>query len=309
MKTQTEAKNYIIIISLFLIMAAGVSLNYSLGLTEHRHEDLATATGRSFFQAFVAARKWNAEHNGVYVPVTETFQPNPYLVDPLRDVTTTAGMKLTKVNPAYMTRLISAILQKKEDIQVHITSLNLLRPANKPDDWEKQALEKFEKAVPEAHAILKSDGKPVFRYMAPLFIEQSCLKCHGKQGYKLGDVRGGISVSFSYVPFQKIIAGDRRQLISLHFSFLLIGLGITYFLGRKLMRRVNELQNALLQIRKLEGILPICSNCKKIRTERLGPKQDKAWVNIEEYISDKTDAEFSHGICPECMKKLYPNIK
>jgi len=50
----------------------------------------------------------NALHGGVYVPVTESTQPNPYLEDPLRDVVTTDGLKLTKLNPAYMTRLISA---------------------------------------------------------------------------------------------------------------------------------------------------------------------------------------------------------
>jgi hypothetical protein len=54
------------------------------------------------------------------------------------------------------------------------------------------------------------------------------------------------------------------------------------------------------KISYLEGILPICSYCKRIRDDQ------GAWQRMEEYISDKSEAEFSHGICPECAKKIYP---
>jgi len=55
------------------------------------------------------------------------------------------------------------------------------------------------------------------------------------------------------------------------------------------------------RIRILEGFLPICANCKKIRHE-------KSWDQIEKYISDHSLAQFSHSICPDCMKKLYPEF-
>jgi hypothetical protein len=55
------------------------------------------------------------------------------------------------------------------------------------------------------------------------------------------------------------------------------------------------------RIRILEGFLPICANCKKIRHE-------KSWDQIEKYISDHSLAQFSHSICPDCMKKLYPEL-
>jgi hypothetical protein len=58
----------------------------------------------------------------------------------------------------------------------------------------------------------------------------------------------------------------------------------------------NRLQK---RISILEGMLPICSSCKKIR-------QDKDWVVLEEYISSHSLADFSHGLCPECMRELYP---
>ena len=57
------------------------------------------------------------------------------------------------------------------------------------------------------------------------------------------------------------------------------------------------------EIKTLRGIIPICSYCKKIRTD------DKSWQLIEAYIREHSDAEFSHGICPECAKKFYPDIE
>jgi len=63
---------------------------------------------------------------------------------------------------------------------------------------------------------------------------------------------------------------------------------------------IGELQKALAEIKTLQGILPICMSCKKIRDDK------GAWTQLETYISAHTDAEFSHGICKDCAKKLYP---
>ena len=66
--------------------------------------------------------------------------------------------------------------------------------------------------------------------------------------------------------------------------------------------KVQELQNALNDVRTLRGIIPICASCKNIRDDR------GYWNKVEAYIRDHSEAEFSHGICPECMKKLYPEF-
>ncbi len=72
---------------------------------------------------------------------------------------------------------------------------------------------------------------------------------------------------------------------------------------RDLAHRNEELQKALSEIKQLKGIIPICSGCKKIR-------QDTGfWQHVEEYVRDHSDAEFSHGICPDCMKQLYPSLR
>ncbi len=74
---------------------------------------------------------------------------------------------------------------------------------------------------------------------------------------------------------------------------------------KQLKEKIYELEKALSHIKSLEGILPICSECKKIRIAGSDVTDQKNWVRIEKYISENTNARFSHSICPECMKKLY----
>lgn len=304
-KPSIQALTLLIIISTILLSAAALSLYFDLSKTYHQYEELATSVGRSLFQELVVIRKWNSQHNGVYVPVTGTFQPNPYLQDLSRDIITTDGRKFTKITPEYMTRLISELLNQDHGIKIHITSLKLTNIANKADEWEKNALEKFEKGSNEEFSIIGSGQSATFRYMAPLKTEESCLNCHAKQGNKIGNIRGGLSISFPYAPFQNALSKSYRLIFSAHILFLLIGLTIIYFLGKKLVTGVRELQMALLHIKRLEGILPICCNCNSIRIEGTDAKEQNSWVPFESYIQDKTGAEFTHGFCPECLKKLY----
>lgn len=68
----------------------------------------------------------------------------------------------------------------------------------------------------------------------------------------------------------------------------------------KLYRTMRELQIALNDIRTLSGFIPICASCKKIRDDK------GFWNQVEIYIQDRSDAQFSHGICPDCADKYYP---
>jgi len=68
-------------------------------------------------------------------------------------------------------------------------------------------------------------------------------------------------------------------------------------LQRSLAERVRELEDALSQVKRLQGLLPICSYCKKIRTD-----QDY-WEQVEDYLSEHTEVQFSHGICPHCYEQ------
>jgi signal transduction histidine kinase len=163
---------------------------------------VATEGARNMFRMVVLTRSWNSSHGGVYVPVTPQTQPNPYLDVARRDVTTTDGQALTLINPAYMTRLIAEKAESDSGAIFRLTSLRPIRPLNAPDDWERSALLTFEQGSKEATAVTQGASGAQLRYMAPLPVQASCLPCHARQGYKVGDVRGGISVSQRYAPIE-----------------------------------------------------------------------------------------------------------
>ena len=82
-----------------------------------------------------------------------------------------------------------------------------------------------------------------------------------------------------------------------------IGVGIRMLnIQNRLAKKILELSRALDHIKTLQGIIPICSFCKKIRDDQ------GYWDQVENYISQHSDARFSHSFCPECMDKHYPDI-
>ncbi|HIJ81182.1 MAG TPA: DUF3365 domain-containing protein [Desulfuromonadales bacterium] len=147
-------------------------------------------------------RLWASGHGGVYVPVTPSTQPNPYLSHiPDRDVVLPSGKLLTLMNPAYMTRQMHELGAARENTHGHLTSLNPIRPQNAPDEWEQNALRLFETDRLKEHVSFSMiDGEPYLRLMRPFQVEKTCLKCHEKQGYNEGDIRGGLSISVPWAP-------------------------------------------------------------------------------------------------------------
>jgi len=77
---------------------------------------------------------------------------------------------------------------------------------------------------------------------------------------------------------------------------------IKYRAARERERLIVDLEKALKEVKRLSGLLPICASCKKIRND------DGSWQQIEEYIHAHSEADFSHSICPECAKSLYPEL-
>jgi PleD family two-component response regulator len=78
--------------------------------------------------------------------------------------------------------------------------------------------------------------------------------------------------------------------------------------NKRLVEKNKKLQKAIDDIETLKGLLPVCSNCKKIRTANADPNQPDSWVTLEAYLHEHTAVEVTHSICPECMIKLYPDL-
>ncbi len=217
------------------VMIVGLSTWYVMS-QRNSSVEMARTYARAAHEKDVIYRRWNAFHGGVYVPVTKDHPPNPYLQVPEREVTTPSGRELTLVNPAYMTRQVHELAANQGGITAHITSLKPLNPLNTPDGWERRALEAMERGETEVSGIQEIGGQPYVRLIRPLYVEQGCLKCHETQGYKLGDIRGGISVS---VPVGAIWATQLQQSknVLLGYGTLwLFGIAAIALGGRELVR-------------------------------------------------------------------------
>ncbi len=248
------------------VWGAVVAASLELQIAEIREQSTRVAIegARNMFRMVMLTRNWNASHGGVYVPVTPNTQPNPYLEHARRDVMTTDGVAMTMINPAYMTRLIAGMAASDGGVEFRLTSLKPIRPANLADDWERRSLEAFERGTHETMGTENGPRGLMLRYMAPLHVQESCMACHAKQGYKVGDVRGGISVSQGYGPIEAATRDGIRQTVLAHGVALLVvtamGWGLLELLRRRwfeLAGKIGELEEAhgqLLQSEKMASI-------------------------------------------------------
>jgi len=197
-------------------------------------------TARSILQQDIDLRRWATEHGGVYVPITKDSPANPYLKDiPERDITTPSGRKLTLINPAYLLRQIYEFREKEGVHRGHITSLKPLRPQNKADKWEEEALTKFENGKNEFYEVTDVNGKKEFRFMRPLKNEIGCLKCHAKQDYKVGDNHGGISISFPTAPWFNSLNSSYFIFGIAHFLVWFFGVFGVYVAKNRIAYRIS----------------------------------------------------------------------
>ncbi|MBT6504829.1 MAG: DUF3365 domain-containing protein [Deltaproteobacteria bacterium] len=250
---------------------------------------LATQEARAIFNKDQAIRLWATTHGGVYVPINERTQANPHLKQvPERDIITYSGRKLTLMNPAYMLRQMMDEYSELYGVKGRITSLKPLRVQNTPDDWERSALKAFENGVKEEFAFVDINGKPYLRLIQPMITKKGCLKCHGSQGYKVGDVRGGVGVS---VPMSSFLLQEESEIRRLIISYILIwlfGVGIIYSGFRRLRRSIAERDQAVLaQYEKEERFRCIVEETEAgyffIDKEGIFQKVNKAWLEMHHY--------------------------
>jgi two-component system cell cycle sensor histidine kinase/response regulator CckA len=245
---KTGYKFSLVVIIAWTLSVAG-SLLWNVYDERQQTQSVAKNEALSNFNKDLAFRLWATKHGGVYVPATEDTPPNPYLSHiPDRDINLPSGKRLTLMNPAYMLRQIMEDYDKLFGIKGHITSLKPLNPRNMPDAWERKALQDFERGVTEATETTVINGKPYLRLIRPMVVQKGCLKCHAHQGYKEGDIRGGIGIS---LPLDVHLASERKVTKNMEYTHGLIwligmgGIAVILVQGKKRILDHTQAEEAL----------------------------------------------------------------
>jgi diguanylate cyclase (GGDEF)-like protein len=247
MKEKNIYKTFIISTSLVIsLVLSGIFLDMAIRTRQLLNEE-NIIQARIVFHTIVLARRWNANYGGVYVEKKNGVESNPYLENP--DIRTVDGRVFTLRNPALMTREISEYAEKEGMFRFHITSLKLMNPHNEPDEFEEKALRQFETgAVKEVSQTELINKRRYFRYMAPLYIEQDCLQCHKHQNYAIGEVRGGISISFDIEELQSKIKNNFFTIVAFGIITTLLLLGLIYFFMSRLIKKLDETRQTIEKI-------------------------------------------------------------
>jgi len=202
--------------------AVAESLWWNIHTLKQKNLDLAKTAALSD----MAFGIWATTHGGVYISPGENARPNSNPIRiPNRDAVTPDGQRLTLINPADMHRQVIGENPLLFGAKGRITSLQLRDPINQPDEWEKTALESFQQGAKEATKVVDIDGKPQLRVIRPILMGEDCLKCHAYTGVKLGEVRGGISVSIPMEPIYTASQAQNRNIYLFHGAAWLLGMG------------------------------------------------------------------------------------
>ena len=229
-------------------------------------EDLLLHEGQAFFRQVDLTREWIDNHDGVYIKLTPGVEINPYLVQVpgLKVVIEDKdGEKYTLKHSPIVTGEISRIAAAKGIFKFKITSLDPINPDNAPDAFERASLEKFVGGAKE-HFSLEESGKEVlFRYMAPLIFQKSCLQCH--ESGREGKVLGGISVTIGATSVVREIRRNRIYLAVSALGILAFLLAIIAFISKSFIRDLKNAESMLVEMATRDSLTGLFNRRETLR--------------------------------------------
>ena len=207
--------------TLAIAVFIGIGVHYS-----HREDrNVALIRARENFQKEVLISLLITQPGGGYALPEKAAPTGSTVVDtPTGGDLAAEGMAFTKGTPAHMTRIAHELGIEGPLLKGHMTSLNPLRPENGADPWERKALQEFNSGRREYWEELTSAGQTQLRFMGALITLEGCLRCHAAQGYKVGDIRGGISFTIPLDPASRLV-GQPHNLATIS------GMGIVWMIG------------------------------------------------------------------------------
>jgi diguanylate cyclase (GGDEF)-like protein len=287
-----------------LVVALSFAWNYFGGSREQANQALLTA--RSIFQQVLVTRQWNVNHGGIYAMIGLDTKIDSYPEDAGKDIVVDKDRRMAMINPATMTRQISDIAEESSGIKFRITSLKPRKAANRASQREATYLRKFEQGLAEGGEFYRENGSRYYFYMAPLVTSKDCLSCHAEQGYREGDIRGGISVM---VPFEYRLPLMILVTSHLIIGFLgLIGLGLV---GRKLDSSFNTIKHQAV-MDALTGIPNWRSFSESINREFSRSRRDKRPLSVIMCDIDNFKAYndlYGHSAGDDCLINVARGVK
>ena len=279
-----------IFLSIIFISLIFTSYKYSQSKEISFNNSKMLNDARNIFNKNLTFRKWVSMHGGVYVPITKQTPSNPYLANiPNRDIVTTDGLKFTLMNPAYALRQFMHEFEGPHGEKGKMVSLKLINPNNSADDFEKEALLKLESKDKPSEVFQKiknNNNKMELRYIKSLTIEEKCLKCHLHQGYKVGDIRGAISIILPLKTYEDSLANDLSYLQKIHIIALSLGLLFLYIIFLYLKRQ------QLKEIKLNEHLKDMYNIFNRGNIVLFRWNNDSNW-SID-YVSDNVDKIFGY---------------
>jgi len=240
---------YTMLYIFFIISVSALSFTIDF-ISKNRiqtQENILLKQAQIHFKDQVNTRKWNAHYGGVYVIPKNGTQPNPYLKNNILKVD--ENLTLIKINPAWMTRQLSEQLQNDE-FSFKITSLTPINPKNKATPFQKRALEYFDKNKKYDYFEIDDDN---FNYMGALVTENSCLPCHKHQGYKVGDIRGGISISLNSKKYNHLQNRIKNEAFIIKILALFFLVSITTLIHKQLSNNEKLEQEVINRTKEINS--------------------------------------------------------
>ncbi len=165
-------------------------------------------------------------------------------------------VRQTKINPVLMQNDPEVFKrQVMADIEYRAVSANPMNPENRADTWETRALVGFSEQRDYLFERQDTREKQLFRYIGPVFVQENCLPCHGYEGIKVGDLRGGISVTVNASPIYAEQATHRQWILITHISGFLLLAGSTLFFLHQLRQHWGMLTETRDRLRQQEDFL------------------------------------------------------
>lgn len=235
---------FILLIALVVVVSYGITFYRTSSFQQQLVFAQTVRQARMLHKQILLTRKWVADHNGIFLQKAPGVESSPFLLE--SQVAGKDGREYVKRNPAMVTRELSAYAQREGVSSFRVTSLKPLNPVNVPDAFERASLLLFQKGVPEVSEIENSEKGRILRYIAPLIVEVSCLDCHREQGYAVGDIRGGLSITIPVDWAFESIAKNNRLLFGIGIgTILLVGFAIFIMFEILVGRRLGMLSLAM----------------------------------------------------------------